>query len=184
MSENKKLALPMLPMSEPSQLERHPKNDGFRFADPYPMSEGYRRMLRKQIELVCPPPPAPWSDEILDACELHVRGFMRYMPALVARGLWLTFLFLDFLPLLLFKSSSRLHRMDRESATRFMDAVASAKLGPLRMAVVGVRGSILSAYFDQTAVHEAIDYRPQPFIRSRMELREQLLVEATPIAAE
>ena len=168
---------------DPRPLARHP-DDGWLLADPYPMSESVRRALRAVIHAICPPPPAPQSPELFDNIELYVRRFMRYMHPLAARGLWLTFLLLDFLPLLLLKGR-RLQKLGREPAARFLTWLSHSKLGLVRLLCTGVRGAILSGYFDQDEVHKVLGYTPVPFISGRTALRQkQLLLAANPAAAE
>jgi hypothetical protein len=161
-------------------LARHP-DDGWLLADPYPMSEFTRRALRGVIHAICPPPPAPYSVALVDNVELYVRRFMRYMHPLAARGLWLTFLLLDFLPLLLLKGS-RLQKLDREPGAKLLSSLAHSRFGILRLLCVGVRGAILSGYFDQDEVHKVLGYAPIPFISERTALRQARLLPA-PIEA-
>ncbi len=167
-----KTTLPMI--GDTPSLARFPEDD-FVVADPYPMSPRYRAMLRKIIEALCPPPPAPNSQAILDDVERHVRCFMMYMHPLTARGLWVIFLVLDLVPLFYGHGFRRLQNLERDQAADVLDKIAHANLGPLRLGVVGVRGSILAGYFDHPEVHEALSYRPVPFMRERMQLRAALL---------
>lgn len=162
-----------LAQAKPS-LARHPK-DGWVYADPYPMSARYLQRLHLLIRLLCPGPPAPMSDALVSRIERHVRGFMMYMPALAARGLWLSFILLDWSPRLLFTSARRLSQLPREKANQVLSRITSSRFMPLRLLVVGIRGSVLSAYFDQEEVHELLGYSPIPFIQERIELRQQLL---------
>jgi hypothetical protein len=161
---------------DPRPLARHP-DDGWLLADPYPMSEMVRRALRAVILAICPPPPAPSSAELFDRVELYVRRFMRYMHPLAARGLWLSFLLLDFLPLLLLKGR-RLQKLPREAAARLLTGLSHSTIGFLRLLCVGVRGAILSGYFDQDEVHKVLGYAPVPFISERTALRKTRLLAA------
>ena len=161
---------------DPRPLARHP-DDGWLLADPYPMSEFTRRALRGAIHAICPPPPAPYSPELVEKVELYVRRFMRYMHPLAAYGLWLSFLLLDFLPLLLLKGS-RLQKLEREPASRFLTWLSHSRLGILRLLCTGMRGAILSGYFDQDEVHKVLGYAPIPFISERTALRQARLLQA------
>ncbi|MBX3185084.1 MAG: hypothetical protein KIT72_00295 [Polyangiaceae bacterium] len=177
-----------LPMQRTNDFARHPK-DGWTYADPYPMSDRYRARLHAIIERLCPPPPAPMSGDLLTQIELHVRGFMMYMHPLAGRGLWLAFILLDWAPRLLFMSWRRLGDLDRQAADRVISRITSTRWMPLRLLVVGIRGSVLSAYFDLSEVHERLNYRPVPFLKERVALRERLvaspaLLGATALAAE
>ena len=155
-------------------LARHP-DDGWQSADPYPMGRRVRRSLDAIVRAVCPPAPAPATPELLERVQLYVLSFMRYMHPLSARGLWLAILFLDWSPRFLFESRHRLHRLDRERAAGVLTRLQHSRLALLRTLLVAVRGLILSGYFDQDEVHQALDYSPIPFIRERQELRLRLL---------
>jgi hypothetical protein len=159
---------------DPRPLARHP-DDGWLLADPYPMSEFMRRALRGVIHAICPPPPAPCSRAMVQNVELYVRRFMRYMHPLAARGLWLTFLLLDFLPLLLLKGS-RLQKLEREPAAELLTWLSNSSFGFVRLLCTGVRGAILSGYFDQDEVHRVLGYAPIPFISERTALRHARLL--------
>lgn len=172
-----------LPMQRAATFARHP-DDGWTYADPFPMSARYLRRFHAIIERLCPPPPAPMSETLLTQISRHVRGFMMYMHPLAGRGLWFAFILLDWAPLLLLMSWRRLSTLDRKLADRVISRIASTRWMPLRLLVVGIRGSVLSAYFDLAEVHERLDYHPVPFMKERVALREQLLLGSTALAAE
>jgi hypothetical protein len=161
-------ALPL--QRDPRPLARHP-DDGWLLAEPYPMSASVRSALRAVILAICPPAPAPDSPAIVDEVELYVRRFMRYMHPLAARGLWLTFIVLDWLPRLMLKSVKRLRGLERAEAARLLAVVVKSRFAMLRMLCIGVRGAILSGYFDQDEVHRALGYSPIPFLTEKTALR-------------
>jgi hypothetical protein len=97
-------------LRRPPRLKRHP-DDGWKLADPYPMSTRLLVRFRALIQAICPPPPAPWSPEIARRVELYVRSFMRYMHPIVAFAMCLSIAVLDWAPRLLFISTRRLHRL-------------------------------------------------------------------------
>lgn len=164
-----------LPMADAApSLARHP-DDGWTYADPYPMSARYLRLFHAVIILICPPPPAPISETMVTKIERHVRGFMMYMHPLTARGLWLSFILLDWSPRLLFISRKRLTQLDRPQADQVLARITTSRLMLVRLLVVGIRGSILSAYFDQDEVHAVLTYKPIPFMKERIDLRHELL---------
>ncbi len=171
-----------LPMQRANDFARHPK-DGWTYADPYPMSRRYLTRLHAIIERLCPPPPAPMSSALLTQIELHVRGFMMYMHPLAGRGLWLAFILLDWAPRLLFMSWRRLGDLDRQAADRVISRITSTRWMPLRLLVVGIRGSVLSAYFDLSEVHERLNYSPVPFLKERVALRERLVASPALLGA-
>ena len=157
-------------------LARKPE-DGWRRARPFPMGKGTRRAFRALIHAIVPPPPAPAPPNIIDRIEAHARSHMPYMHWTAAYGLVIAILLLDWLPVLTFKSLRRLHRWPREDAADFLTRLTQSRFQIFRTLVIGVRGSVLSAYFDQDEVHAALGYEPIGFITERIELRQRLLTE-------
>ena len=155
-------------------VTRHP-HDGWKSADPYPMGSWAREAFRAIIRAVCPPPPAPQLPDVVDRIEMHVRRLMRYMHPLAARALWLAIFILDWAPRLAFFSRHRLQGLTAEEGGMFLAKLGASRLHLLRTLLTGIRGAILSAYFDQDEVHRALGYAPLPFIEGRRELRAQLL---------
>jgi len=162
----------------PASLARHP-NDGWRLAEPYPLGPRARAALRGVIAGLCPCTGAPRSPKILNDVEIGTRRFLRYMHPAVARALWFGLLLLDWLPILTLRSHDRLQRLRPERASAFFSRWARSRIKALRLLVTGVRSLVLSVYFDQTAVHEALKYRPVPFMRDRIALRALLLPART-----
>jgi hypothetical protein len=105
------------------------------------------------------------------------------MHPTIGRGLWLVVLLLDLAPLLLWSARRRLHSLDDKGIRNVIGRLSHSRWHSIRTAIIGVRGMILSAYFDQPEVHDAIGYRPGEFIKLRLELRDRLLRPA-PVAAE
>lgn len=160
-------------------LARHP-DDGWQLAEPYPLGATARRSLRALIVTLCPAAPAPSSPELFDRVELHVRHFLRYMHPVAAWGFRLCLILLDWAPRFLFVSVKRLHALGRARASRLLSEMVSGRFAFLRTLVVAVRGLVLSAYFDQDEVHQAIGYAPLPFMKERVERRRLLLLPPTP----
>src|SRR5262249_46290237 len=113
---------------------------------------------------------------------IGTRRFLRYMNPVVARALWLGVLLLDWLPILTLRSRARLQRLRSERASAFFSAWARSRIKALRLLVTGVRSLVLSVSFVQRAVHEAMGYRPVPFMRERIAFR--ALLTPAPAAAE
>jgi hypothetical protein len=97
------------------------------------------------------------------------------MHPTVARALWLGLFVLDWLPVLSLRHPGRLHRLGPERAQAFVARWARSRIKALRLLVAGVRSVVLSVYFDQTDVHEAMGYRPVAFMRERIAVRRALL---------
>jgi hypothetical protein len=176
-SQVRKKRLPLQTASAP--LSRHP-DDGWRIADPSALGPATLRALRALIVTLCPSAPAPSSPELFARVEFHVRRHMRYMHPLAAWGFRLCLWLLDWAPRFLFVSVKRLHALGRARASRLLSEMVSGRFALLRTVVVAVRGLVLSAYFDQDEVHEALGYAPLPFLRERVERRKQL-VAAPPV---
>lgn len=177
--ENKAVA--PAPTAEPS-LARHP-DDAFRLAEPYPMNAASRRVFRALIVALCPPPPAPQPEGIVTRVEECARRFIRYMHPAVARVMAISILLIDFLPILTFTAARRFSRLGPQRANEFVARLAHSRFTALRTLIAGLRGLILSVYFDQSEVHAALGYHPVPFMKERMLLRGRLLHPA-PVAAE
>lgn len=184
------LRLPLAPKNQRRKLEvvgntvalaRHPA-DAWQLAEPYPMSAFTRRALGGLVRAICPPSPAPQLADLLPRVELHVRRFMRYMSPLAARGLWLAILLLDWFPRFSLQSFWRLQSLDRRESERLLTSLVASRFALARTLVMGVRGVILCAYFDQDEVHRALDYAPVPFMTERTSRRLELVnAEATPL---
>ena len=155
-------------------LARHPV-DGWIAADPHPMRPAVRRALHAVIRAIVPPAPAPQPADLVERVELYVRRFMSYMHPLAAFGLMLAFVLMDWSPRLLLRSRHRLQGLGRSEGARILEALVRSRLEVFRSAVIAARGAILSAYFDQHEVHEALGYAPVPFLRERVARRAQLL---------
>jgi hypothetical protein len=155
-------------------LARHP-GDGWIAADPHPMAAVVRRALHAVIRAVVPPPPAPQPADLVERVELYVRRFMSYMHPLAAFGLMFAFVLMDWAPRLLLRSHRRLQGLERSEGARILEQLVHSRLEALRSAVLAARGIILSAYFDQQEVHEALGYAPVPFMRERVARRARLL---------
>jgi hypothetical protein len=153
---------------------RHP-SDGWVFAHRYPMPAFGRRALRGIVRAVCPPDPAPQLVDLEDRIEDHLLRFIRYMPPHVALGFCLAIVLLDWAPLFTFMAAKRLQHLDRERAAAVIAKLGDSRSALLRTMLLGVRGSILSTYYDQDEVHRALDYAPVPFITGRIDLRRRLL---------
>lgn len=157
-------------------LSRHP-DDGWQLAEPGRLGPATLRSLRALIVTLCPSAPAPCSPALFARVELHVRQHMSYMPPLAGWGFRLCLWLLDWAPRFLFVSVKRLHALGRPRASRLLSAMVRGRVALLRTIVVAVRGLVLSAYFDQDEVHEALGYAPLPFLSERVARREHLVSE-------
>lgn len=166
------------PISHPDRrlpvAGRHP-GDGWELADPYPMSRATRRAFHGLIRALCPPPPAPTLPDLEERIELHVRRMLRYMVPIVAFGFVLSVHVVDWAPLWRFRAWSRIQKLDRKRAERILTEMGESPSPVVRMLLLGVRGLVLSTFYDQDEVHAAIGFRPLPFFAERIVLRRRLL---------
>lgn len=160
-------------------LSRHPE-DGWVVADPYPMSGPTRRALRGLIRMLCPPAPAPTLPDLEDRIEIHVRRMLQYMVPLVALGFVVGLYLLDFAPLWRFRAFSRMQKLGRDRGELVLTEMGESRSPFIRMLVLGVRGLVLSTFYDQDEVHAAMDFHPIPFLENRIALRERILAGGTP----
>lgn len=167
-----KRALPMVQLAAP--LSRHPR-DNWRRARPFPMGKRARRAFHGVLRAMCPERPVVLTAKLERSVERNVRLLMAYMPKPVARGMWFSLFVLDWAPRLLLVSPRRLQGMEPERAAKVLRRLARCRFRFVKTALVGIRGLILSAYFDQDEVHRALRYAPVPFISERLERRRMLL---------
>ncbi|HVU03594.1 MAG TPA: hypothetical protein VHE30_17665 [Polyangiaceae bacterium] len=177
-----KRLLPVAPSEVGPGLARHPA-DGWQLASPRPLGPYARRVLRALVSALCPGGDAPRSPELDLRVEESARVFLSYMHPVVAALLAVGLVVLDFLALLA-GTSTRLHRMPANEASRVLARFSRSSLLPLRLLVRGVRSLVLSVYFDQGEVHRALRYAPVPFIAERVKRRTELMNPRLPVAAE
>jgi len=166
-------SVPAMGKAGRSRLLRHP-NDGWRLATPYALGHGAQRTLHAVILAMCPPSPAPRTEELIRRVELGSMTLLRYMHPAVAFALVLGLRVLDFLPLVTFSSRHRFHRLESGQASELLARWSRSRMRALRLLVQGARGLVLSVYFDQTEVHAALGYEPVGFMRDRIKRRERL----------
>ncbi len=166
---------PMRVEPVPDRIADRNPDDGWQLADPHPMGPGTRAAFQGLIRALCPAPPAPWSPEIASSVELGSRIFLRYMPPLLAHGFVLTIHLLDLSPLWTLRSTRRLRHWERGAAGEVLQALSRSRLKPVRLMVIAARAAVLSTYYDQDEVHEALDYHPMSFLQQRADLRKRLL---------
>ncbi len=149
-----------------------------RFAEPYRLGKRTESVLHAMIDLLVPSAPAPRTPALLTNVAEYVRGFMAYMPALARLGLVVAMWLLDWSPRWMLRSRRKLTELPRSKANAIIERIGSSKISYVRTLVVGVRGLILSGYFDQPEVHEAIGYAPIPFMAERVDARRALTTPA------
>lgn len=159
--------------------QRHP-DDGWQLADPFPMDGASRRALRGILRALCPPPPAPSPPDLEDRLELHVRRLLRYMPLPIALGFFLAIHLLDWSPVWRGVALRRVQHLDKARAERLLTDIGMSPSPLVRVLILAARGVALSVYFDQDEVHEAIGYRPVPFLVERIAVRRRLLAGEAP----
>ena len=158
---------------------RHP-GDGWALADPYPMGGATRRALRGLIRALCPPPPGPQLPDLEDRIEIHVRRMLMYMVPIVALGFSISVHLLDWSPVWRFSAARRLQHLDRDRAEDVLRELGESQAPLVRTMILGIRGLVLSTFYDQDEVHAAMSWEPLPFINERVQLRQRLLAGEAP----
>jgi hypothetical protein len=162
--------------------------DGWQLAEPLPLGKASRSALLGLVEALLPPPPAPRTVGIEDQVATHVRRMLQYMPPALRWGFVLLVHVIDWSPLWRGRGMKPLHALSAAQASDHIKALAESRLAPLRLMLLAPKACILSTYFDQDAVHEALSYDPKAFMRERVERRRALLetkaVEVTPLLHE
>jgi hypothetical protein len=132
---------------------------------------------------MCPPAPAPRSQAIIERVEIGVRRMLSYMHPVIAWCMAIGFIVLDWLPVVTLASTARLHRLKIERSSALLSRWSRSRFKALRLLIQGVRGTVLSVYFDQSEVHAAMHYAPAPFMRDRVRLRHKIMVDEQPVSS-
>jgi hypothetical protein len=169
-----------LSLLETGALSRHPR-DGFRRARLWRMSPRTRRTFRALALGLCPrSPDAPRGPGVERYVETSVRLFLSYVPRWMAHGLCLCLYLLEWSPLWSGAGFRRLSRMSVQGRARVLARLGRSHLYPVRRLVLTWSSLCLSAYFDHPEVHRRLNYAPVPFMRSRIDLRRELLARGLP----
>jgi hypothetical protein len=189
MSRRPPLRLPLAPGAEGESSSqapgggRHPQ-DGWQLADPLPIGKGSRKRLRAVVEALLPPPPAPRPEGMEDRIIEHTLRVIRYFPRLVgAVVLPLLLLLLEWSPLWYRARPRRLSGLPVAARSALLARLATSRFEPLRLLLLVPKALVLSTYFDQDEVHQALEYEPRAFVGDRRALRDELrpvLRKATP----
>jgi hypothetical protein len=139
------------------------------------MSEPSRRAFRGLIRALCPPPPGPTLPDLEDRIEMHMRRMLQYMVPIVALGFVVALFIVDFSPIWRLRAFSRVQKMDHARAERMLREMGESRSPLIRMLILGVRGLVLSTFYDQDEVHAAMQWKPLPFFDERVALRQRLL---------
>ncbi len=153
-----------------------PATPAWRLADPYPLRRGTRRAFRSIVRVVCPLEAGIGGDDIVDRVERQVRCLLQYLNPWLARGFWLLALLLDVAPLWRLRGIRRLHTLERDQAADALAGIMHSRSAMVRNAFFPLRAAILSAYYDQPEVQAAIGFAPEPWLKSRVQLRERILL--------
>lgn len=146
------------------------------------MRESTRRALRGLIRALCPPEPV--LPNLEERIELHVRRMLRYMVPVVAFGFVLAVHVVDWAPLWRFAAARRIQHLGRDRAEHVLTEMGESLSSVVRAMILGVRGLVLSTYFDQDEVHVAMGWEPLPFLVERGELRQRILAGEPTLPAD
>jgi hypothetical protein len=174
MSQRPSIQHRSLPLSQ--LVERHP-DDGWKLADPIPLSKASERALDGVVQALLPPRPAPRTLELDRRVTQHVRRMLRYMLPPLALGFVLLVRLLELSPMWRFKRLSRLSSLDPAEASAILQGIATSRFMLLRLMMLGPKAVVLSTYFDQDECHSVLNYEPKGFLRERIARREVLVAE-------
>ncbi len=158
------------------------RDNNWTLADPFWLPGMVRGPLRGLIRVVCPLKAGPQVPDLVDRIEQQTRVHMAYMNPFVAIGLCLIFVLMNLSPLWRLRSWRTLASLsvtDRQRAVAILADLQRSHSFLLLQMMLAVRGTLLTAYYDQPEVHNALGYHPIPWIRDRIAHRRQL-VEVTP----
>jgi hypothetical protein len=164
-------------------IKRHP-DDGWVLADPYPMARSTRRALRGLIRALCPPPPGPQLPDLEDRVEIHVRRMLQYMVPIVAFGFSVAVHLVDWAPIWRGRATRRVQHLPRECAEQVLIELGESRSSVVRTMILGIRGLVLSTFYDQDEVHRAMGWEPLPFLTARVDVRRRMLAGEAPRATD
>ena len=165
-----------------ASLQRRPK-DGWREAAPFPMMAFHRRRLRGLIRVHMPVAlleDNPDGEALVERIEHGVRVFMAYMPWLVAFGLSLMFLVVDWSPRWTFRGIRRIGAMPVDEGRAAIQALMDSGMPHVHLVLYAVRGVVASVLYDQDEAWALIGYDPMPHLRGRIDLRKRMLAGEAP----
>jgi len=165
-------------------LARHPA-DGWQLAAPLKLSKGGMRRMKGLMRVFLPSAPAPEATGELEknVIDQSLR-LLQYMHPVIRLGFRMAMLLVDWAPIWRFKGLKRLTKTEPAKAAHIIKRMGLSRFPIVRTLVFAVRGILLSVYFDQPEVHEALGYRPVPFMQSRIALRRRLLDGETAVQSD
>ncbi len=159
---------------DPEAFARQTQDD-WRMADVYPMGKSSLIAFKALIKALCPPAPAPQLPDLEERVSGGVRRIMPYMSVVAAKAFIVVVKILDWSPLWRFKSFRRLRSLPPERASAILEGIGNSRIHLFRQLMVIARGAVLSTYFDQDEVHEALGYKPRAWLKDRLRLRNRLV---------
>ena len=119
-------------------------------------------------------PRPPLDAETHAAVERSVAVTLRYMQPPMAWGLLLLFWLFDLAPLWRLHGLRRLGSMSAPDASTLLVHIAESRISALRSLSTALRAAVLTSYYDLPAVHQQLDYAPEPYMAARIQLRLRL----------
>ena len=101
------------------------------------------------------------------------------MVPIVAFSFVVGVILVDWAPLFRLSAWRRIQNLDRDRAERVLTDMGESRSPLVRTLILGVRGIVLSTFYDQDEVHDAMGWRPLPFFSARVALRNRLLAGGT-----
>jgi hypothetical protein len=97
------------------------------------------------------------------------------MVPVVALGFVVSLFIVDSSPIWRLRAASRIQKMDHARAEQMLREMGESRSPLVRMLILGVRGLVLSTFYDQDEIHAAMQWKPLPFLDERIALRQRLL---------
>ena len=104
-----------------------------------------------------------------------VDDFVPFMPALMRRGFPLGLLLLQWGTLATMLALKPFTLLSARAKERYLERWAKSPIALFRALAQGVRGLILSAYYEQPEVHRALGYTPTEFLEECRARRAELI---------
>ena len=156
---------------------RHP-NDGWTLAEPLQVGNATRKLLHTLVDAVIADEPR--TNTTIEDVARHVLVSLQYMLRSTQIGFLVGVHLLNWSPLWRFRGLRPLTRRSTDDVRHLLGEVGQSRWLPARLLMLAPQGLIMSTYFDQPYVHEAIDYAPESFVRSRIDLRKAWLAGQEP----
>src|SRR5687768_2011203 len=117
------------------------------------MGDATRRALRGLIRAMCPTEPK--LPDLEDRLELQIRRMLQYMTPIIATGFVIAVHVVDWAPLWRAQASRRIQHLPAARGADILTSMGRGRFALFRTMILGIRGIVLSSFYDQDEVHAA-----------------------------